>query len=100
MSGDSKIGLQAIGGIVRTGAARKIANEAATPARVPVRPLAQDPLPVARLIMLAGELAEQGPSVDVSRIASLRTAIAGGRYTPDSGVIAKAMLGFQRAGAD
>lgn len=100
MSGDSKIGLQAVGGIVRTGATRKIANEAATPARAPIRVQAQDPLPVARLITLAGELADQGPTVDVSRVASLRTAIAGGSYTADSGVIAKAMLAFQQAGAD
>jgi len=100
MSGDSKIGLQAVGGIVRTGAARKMASDAAAAMRAPVRPQTQDPLPAARLITLAGELAEQGPTVDVSRVASLRTAIAGGTYTPDSGVIAKAILAFQRAGAD
>jgi len=100
MSGDSKIGLQAVGGVVRTGAARKIAGEAAAQTRAPLRAQAQDPLPAARLITLAGELAEQGPTVDVSRVASLRTAIADGSYTADSGVIAKAILAFQQAGAD
>ncbi|WP_447765460.1 flagellar biosynthesis anti-sigma factor FlgM [Sphingopyxis panaciterrae] len=100
MSGDSKIGLQAVGGIVRTGVARKIASDTAAAVRAPVRPQAQDPLPTARLITLTGELAEQGPTIDVSRVASLRTAIASGTYTPDSGVIAKAILAFQRAGAD
>lgn len=99
MSGDSKIGLQAMGGIVRTGAARKIAGESAAAARPPVRAAAQAPLPAARLITLAGELAEQGPTIDVSRVAALRTAIAGGSYAPDPAVIAKAMLAFQQGSA-
>ncbi|NIJ39663.1 negative regulator of flagellin synthesis FlgM [Sphingopyxis panaciterrae] len=99
MSGDSKIGLQAIGGIVRAGAARKIAGEANAAVRAPVRASAQDPLPAARLITMAGELADRGPTVDVSRVATLRTAIANGSYAPDSTVIAKAMLRFQQGGA-
>lgn len=100
MSGDSKIGLQAIGGIVRPGAARKITGEASAAVRAPARVSAQDPLPAARLLTMAGELADQGPAVDVSRVATLRTAIANGSYAPDSSVIAKAMLAFNQAGAD
>lgn len=96
MSGDSKIGVQAMGGIVRTGATRKIASESAAAARPAVRVAAQEPMPVARLITWAGELAEQGPTIDVSRVAALRTAIAGGSYAPDSAAIAKAMLAFQK----
>ena len=95
MSGDSKIGVQAVGGLVRTGATRRIASESAAAARPPVRVAAQDTLPVARLITMAGELAAQGPSVDVSRVAALRTAIAGGSYAPDAAAIARAMLAFQ-----
>ena len=101
MSGDSKIGLQAVGGIVRTSATRKIAGEAAAvPLRAPtaVR-VAQDAVPVARLIGLAGDLAEQGPPVDVSRVATLRTAIANGSYTADPASIAKAMVQFHQGGA-
>lgn len=100
MSGDSKIGLQAVGGIVRTGAMRKIASDAAVPASAPVRlHAAQDPLPVARLIGFAGELAGQGPTVDVPRVAALRNAIANGSYAADPAVVAKAMLQFHKGSA-
>jgi negative regulator of flagellin synthesis FlgM len=40
----------------------------------------QDSLPTARLIRLAGSLADQAPPVDVARVASLRSAIASGSY--------------------
>ena len=99
MSGDSKIGLQAASGIVRTGAPRKVTGEAA--AATPMRPAApvraaQDMLPTTRLNGLAGELADQGPTIDVSRVATLRTAIASGGYTADPAVIAKAMVAFHQ----
>ncbi|MGL3820379.1 flagellar biosynthesis anti-sigma factor FlgM [Sphingopyxis sp. R3-92] len=100
MSGDSKIGLQAVSGYVRTGAPRKLAGEAAAPMRATAPALAaRDPLPATRLIGLAGELADQGPTVDVSRVATLRTAIANGSYTADPAVIARAMVQFHRGNA-
>lgn len=100
MSGDSKIGLQAVGGYVRTGAPRKIASEATAPMRAPAPALtARDPLPATRLIGLTGDLADQGPTIDVSRVATLRTAIANGSYAADPAVIARAMVQFHRGNA-
>lgn len=100
MSGDSKIGLPAVGSIVRAAAPRRISGDASTPApaSVPAR-AAADAVPVARLIGLAQDLADQGPPVDVSRVAELRTAIAGGRYVIDSQAIANAMLTFHKGEA-
>lgn len=40
----------------------------------------------------AAELASQGPPVDASRVAALRSAIAEGRYPIDSAKIADAMI--------
>ena len=97
MSGDSKIGLQAVGGYVRTGAPRKIAGEAAASTRAPTPALAsRDPLPATRLMGLTSDLADQGPAIDVSRVAALRTAIANGSYAADPATIAKAMVEFHR----
>lgn len=96
MSGDSKIGLPAVGGIVRSTAPRRISGDAATPAptAAPARLAATDAMPVARLIGLAQELGDQGPPVDVTRVAALRAAIADGRYVIDSDAIAGSMLRF------
>lgn len=98
MSGDSKIGLPAVGGIVRAAAPRRIAGEAAVPAGTPARAAAApDALPVARLINLATDLAAQGPPVDVARVATLRNAIASGQYGVHSSVIAGAMVDFHQS---
>ena len=100
MSGDSKIGLQAVGGIVRAAAPRKIAGDAAAPTHAPtVVRTSPEPLPAPHLIGLAGEIADRGPPVDVSRVAALRTAIAKGSYSPDPARIADAMVAFYRPGA-
>lgn len=99
MSGDSKIG--PIGGIVRTSALRGVASSTAAPVRA-AAPLqaAQDNLPTARLTRLASSLANEAPPVDVARVASLRTAIAGGNYGIHPAIIASAMLDFHGRGAE
>ena len=100
MSGDSKIGLPAVGGIVRTTPPRRIAGDSTAPADAPARvQAAPDALPVARLINMATDLASQGPPVDVSRVAALRTAIAGGQYAVHSSVVAGAMVEYHQSEA-
>lgn len=93
MSGDSKIG--PVGGIGRSGPLRRVASAAAAPMRAPAQlQLAQDSLPTARLTRLASSIADQAPPVDIARVASLRTAIAGGSYGVHPAIIASAMLDF------
>lgn len=99
MSGDSKIG--PVGGIVRTGPPRRVASETAAPARTPAQiQSAADNLPAAKLTRLSATLADQPPPVDVARVASLRTAIAGGNYGVHPALIASAMLDFHGRGAE
>lgn len=101
MSGDSsKIG--PVGGIVRTTPLRSIASDtAATAMRAPTQlAAAPDSLPAARLIRLAGSLANQAPPVDVARVASLRTAIASGNYGVHPAIIASAMIDFHTGGVE
>lgn len=100
MSGDGKIGLQ-VGGVVRMGAVRRIASDAATPARAsaPVA-AATDSAPATRLIGLATELAGDTAPVDGARVAELRSAIANGSYRVDARQVAQAMLDFHRGGGD
>lgn len=99
MSGDSKIG--PVGGIVRTTPLRSVASDAATSARAPAPlPAAADSLPAARLIRLAGGLANQAPPVDVARVASLRSAIASGSYGVHPAIIASAMIDFHTGGSE
>lgn len=91
MSGDSKIGI--VGGIARTAPVRKLAASVGTPAASPApRAVASDTLPAAGLIRLASELAAQPAPLDTARIATLRSAIAEGRYTVDPSKIAGSML--------
>lgn len=91
MSGDSKIGI--VGGVVRTAPVRKLVASAGTPASPAApRPAASGPMPAAGLIRLASELAAQPTPVDTARAATLRGAIAEGRYAVDPARIAGAML--------
>lgn len=92
MSGDSKIGLQ-VGGVSRIAPVRKIAGStaAASSAATP-RAATSNPLPVASLIRMAGELADQPVPVDGARVAALRSAIADGSYTANPAKIATSML--------
>lgn len=93
MSGDSKIG--PVGGIGRAGPLRRVASDAAAPMRAPAQlQPTHDNLPTARLSRMASSLADQAPPVDIARVASLRTAIAGGSYGVHSAIIASAMLDF------
>lgn len=93
MSGDSKIG--PVGGIGRAAPLRRVASDAAVPMRAPVQlQPTQDSLPTARLTRLASSIADQAPPVDVARVASLRSAIAGGSYGVHPAIIASAMLDF------
>lgn len=73
----------------------------ASQAVAPAAPVRNDPhkmpevkasVPVARLTILARELAKQEPPVDHARIAQLRQAIASGGYRPEARAIADAML--------
>lgn len=91
MSGDSKIGI--VGGIARIAPVRKLAASVGTPAS-PAAPrvAASEALPAAGLIRLASELAAQPTPVDAARVATLRSAIAEGRYTVDPAKIAGSML--------
>lgn len=99
MSGDSKIGLP-IAGPVRAGAVRKLAaGSAAGRPDAPVPTAAGEAAPATRLLGLTRTLAEQGPPVDVARVAALRTAIAGGDYRVDAAALAQAMLAFHQGSA-
>lgn len=99
MSGDSKIGI--VGGVVRTAPVRKLADSATTRAHPAApRAAAADTLPAASLIRLASELAAKPAPVDTARAATLRAAIAEGRYTIDPSKIAGAMLDHLRGGAN
>ncbi|MDZ3831861.1 MAG: flagellar biosynthesis anti-sigma factor FlgM [Sphingopyxis sp.] len=95
MSTDNRIGLQAVGSVVRTAAPRKVGSEgtAPMPSAAPVKAMAEA-VPVSRLIGMASELADKGPPIDVSRVAALRSAIAGGHYAADPDKIASAMIRF------
>jgi len=99
MSGDSKIGH--VTGPVRTGAVRRLAAGSAEAARpgAPVSAASGETASATRLLGLTQTLAEQGPPVDVARIAALRTAIAGGDYRVDAGALAQAMLAFHQGSA-
>jgi negative regulator of flagellin synthesis FlgM len=99
MSGDSKIG--PVGGIARTTPLRSVASGSAAPMQAPAQlHAAADSLPAARLIRLAGGLADQAPPVDVARVASLRSAIASGSYGVHPAIIASAMIDFRSGGAE
>src|SRR3546814_13317389 len=95
MSGDSKIGQ--VGGVTRINSARHL-SAASTAARPdgPAPAAARETMPATRLLGLTQSLAEQGPPVDVARVAALRTAIAGGDYRVDEGALAHAMLAFHQ----
>ncbi len=99
MSGDSKIGLS-VTGPVRAGAVRKLAagSTAARP-DAPIPAAIGETASTTRLLGLTRTLAEQGPPVDVARVAALRTAIAGGDYRVDAGALAQAMLVFHQGSA-
>ncbi len=101
MSGDSsKIG--PVGGIVRPTPLRSVASETtAQPTRAAAQlRSAPDSLPAARLIRVARGLAGQAPPVDVTRVATLRSAIANGSYGVHPAIIASAMLDFHGGGAE
>lgn len=95
MSGDNRIGNNAVGGIFRASAARRVDSDgsaalrAAAPTYAPV-----ESAPSTRLSAMASHLAEQGPPVDTDRIASLKAAIADGRYAVHPDKIAGSMLSF------
>lgn len=98
MSGDSKFGMQ-VGGVSRTAPVHRIGSGSTVPARTVAKHAATaDAMPNASLIRLAGELASQPAPIDTARIASLRSAIADGRYAAEPAIIARAMLGHGREG--
>lgn len=96
MSGDNRIGTNAVSGIARAHAARRMADDSsATVVAAPARAIAgYDSAPVASLISTARAIADQGPPVDMDRIASLKSAIADGSYRVDAGQIASSMMTF------
>lgn len=95
MSGDNRIGTNAVSGIARAHAARRMADNGNTPIAAPsVAASAYDSAPVASLISTARAIADQGPPVDMDRIASLKSAIADGSYRADANQIASSMMTF------
>lgn len=100
MTGDGKIGLQ-VGNVVRIGAVRRVAGATAEPAQTPAQAKATaTPVPVARLIGIAADIASQPAPVDGARVAALRSAIAEGRYQLQPDATARAMLQHYAGGAD
>lgn len=99
MATDNGIGLYAASGTVRKAALNRVPSNGATPmgSAAPVKPATEAVAPP-RLLSMSSELAEQGPPVDVSRIATLRNAIADGSYHVDADKIANAMLRFHAGG--
>jgi negative regulator of flagellin synthesis FlgM len=95
MSGDNRIGTNAISGIARAQAARRMADDGSTRITA-TAPTASgyDSAPVASLISTARAIADQGPPVDMDRIASLKSAIADGSYRIDANQIASSMMTF------
>lgn len=101
MSGDSKIGI--VGGVGRIAPVRKLAASlasATTSGAAAPRAAPSGAMPAAGLIRLAGELAAQPVPIDTARVATLRGAIAEGRYAVDPARIAGAIIDHLGGSAD
>lgn len=95
MSGDNRIGTNAVSGVFRANAARPLASDGSAAMRAPTPVYAPaEQAPATRLLGMASQLAEQGPPVDMDRVATLKAALADGSYTADPDKIAGAMLSF------
>lgn len=95
MSGENRIGINAINGIFRANAARRLTSEGSAATHAPTLAYApQESAPTTRLIGLASDLADQGPPVDMDRVAAFKSAIADGSYRAEPQKTAAAMLGF------
>lgn len=97
MSGDNRIGTNAVGGVVRVSASRRMSADDSSVSRstaVFASPLISDNAPIASLTSTARAIADQGPPVDMDRIAALRSTIADGNYKLDPQNIASSMMDF------
>ena len=97
MSGDNRIGTNAVGGVTRIVPARRVGADDTAVSRSAaayVSPLSSDSSPIASLTSTARAIADQGPPVDMDRITALRSAIADGSYQIDPENIASSMMGF------
>ena len=95
MSGENRIGINAINGIFRAQAARRLTSDGSAATRAPAPSYAaHESAPATRLIGMASDLAEQGPPVDMDHIASLKASISDGSYRADPQKIASSLLGF------
>ena len=97
MSGDNRIGTNAVGGVARIASARRAGTDDSSVSRAAAAyaaPLTGDSNPIASLTSTARAIADQGPPVDMDRIGALRSAIADGSYQLDAQQTASAMMGF------
>lgn len=100
MSDDSKFGMQ-VGGVARTAPVRRVSGSPMAPNRSgSTAATPTESLSVARLIRLSADLSTQPAPVDTARVASLRAAIAEGRYAPEPAIIARAMVAYGQGSAD
>ena len=102
MSSDNRIGANGVSAIIRAAAARRISSsgteEKKALAASLASPISAESAPVARLIGMAQQVAEQGPPVDREKVASIKAAIADGRYSAIPATIASSMLQFYGKG--
>ena len=98
MSSDNRIGVNGVSAIVRAAAARRIGTSGTEDSKAlsnaKTAEAASESAPVARLIGMALQVADQGPPVDLERVASIKAAIADGSYQIDPQKTAASMLRF------
>lgn len=98
MSSDNRIGANGVNAIIRAAAARRIGASGTEQSKAPLaKDAAQasaESAPVARLIGMAHQVADQGPPVDMARVAVIKAGIADGSYQLQPANTASAMLRF------
>lgn len=98
MSGDNRIGVNSVNAVIRAAAARRIgascAEESKALAASKAAQASSESAPVARLISVAQQIADQGPPVDRERVTTIKAAIADGSYQLQPEKITSSMLNF------
>lgn len=98
MSSDNRIGANSVSAVIRAAAARRIGasgtEQSKSAAETGAAQASSDSAPIARLISMAQQAADQGPPIDQNRVATIKAAIADGSYQLDAAKTASSMLRF------
>ena len=98
MSSDNRIGANGVSAIIRAAAARRIGASGTEQSKAPLTAEAAqasaENAPVARPIGMAQQMADQGPPVDMQRVAAIKAGIADGSYQLQPADTASSMLRF------